>query len=52
MVLPRIAAQNGTKVLWAPPVINDKLTTVGQQLAHTLGPDLVVIGSAFGGGTL
>jgi erythromycin esterase len=38
--------------LWAPPVINDKLTTVGQQLDHTLGPDLVVIGSAFGGGTL
>jgi erythromycin esterase len=39
--------------MWAPPIINDKLTTVGQQLAHFLGPDdLVVIGSAFGGGTL
>ncbi|HEY0497084.1 MAG TPA: erythromycin esterase family protein [Kutzneria sp.] len=38
--------------LWAPPIINDRLTTVGHQLAHVLGPDLVVIGSAFGGGTL
>jgi erythromycin esterase len=37
---------------WAPPIINDKLTTVGEQLAATLGADLVVIGSAFGGGTL
>jgi erythromycin esterase len=37
---------------WAPPIINDKLTTVGEQLAATLGANLVVIGSAFGGGTL
>lgn len=37
---------------WGPPVINDKLTTVGQHLARSLGPELVVIGSAFGGGTL
>ena len=35
-----------------PPILNDKLTTLGQYLSATLGPDLVVIGSAFGGGTL
>jgi erythromycin esterase len=33
-------------------VINDKLTTLGQHLAGSLGDDLVVIGTAFGGGTL
>jgi erythromycin esterase len=38
--------------LWAPPVINEKTTTLSQHLAASLGPDLVVIGSAFGGGTL
>ncbi|MFC0435565.1 erythromycin esterase family protein [Kutzneria buriramensis] len=37
---------------WGPPIINDKLTTVGEHLAATLGSDLVVIGSAFGGGTV
>jgi erythromycin esterase len=50
-----IGAHNGhiqREPLWGPPVINDKLTTVGGHLAASLGPDLVVIGSAFGGGTL
>jgi len=50
-----IGAHNGhiqREPLWAPPVINEKLTTLGGHLAATLGPDLVVIGSAFGGGTL
>ncbi|WP_043714303.1 erythromycin esterase family protein, partial [Kutzneria sp. 744] len=50
-----VTAHNGhiqRSPLWAPPVINDKLTTLGQNLAAALGPELVVIGSAFGGGTL
>ena len=38
--------------LWAPPVINNKLTTLGQHLAAALGDDFVVIGTTFGGGTL
>ncbi|MFI9379573.1 erythromycin esterase family protein [Kutzneria sp. NPDC052558] len=50
-----VGAHNGhiqREPLWAPPVINDKLTTLGEHLAAKLGPDLVVIGSAFGGGAL
>lgn len=50
-----VGAANGhvqRQPLWAPPVINDKLTTLGQHLAGSLGDDLVVIGTAFGGGTL
>jgi hypothetical protein len=36
----------------APPVVTDPLTTVGQHLAASLGDDLIVIGSTFGGGRI
>jgi erythromycin esterase len=50
-----VGAHNGhiqRQPLWAPPIINDPQTTVGEHLAAALGDDLVVIASAFGGGTL
>ncbi|MBP2327743.1 erythromycin esterase [Kibdelosporangium banguiense] len=37
---------------WAPPIVNDKLTMVGQHLAASLGDQMVVIATCFGGGTL
>jgi erythromycin esterase len=37
---------------WAPPIVNDKLTMVGQHLAASLGEQMVVIATCFGGGTL
>jgi erythromycin esterase len=52
---PRIlvAAANGhvQKVPYlAPPFVTQAMTTLGQHLAERLGDDLVVIGSAYGGG--
>jgi erythromycin esterase len=37
---------------WAPPIVNDKLTTAGEHLAASLGDQMVVIGTCFGGGRL
>jgi erythromycin esterase len=50
-----IAAANGHIQRWpysAPPIVNDALTTVGQHLATSLGAQMVVIGTGFGGGKL
>ncbi|GAA3434861.1 erythromycin esterase family protein [Kutzneria kofuensis] len=50
-----VTAANGhiqRSPLWVPPIINDPLTTLGQHLSASLGPSLVVIGTAFGGGVL
>jgi erythromycin esterase len=35
----------------APPMVPEPMTTMGEHLAAELGDDLVVIGSAYGGGT-
>lgn len=37
---------------WAPPIVNDKLTMVGEHLAASLGEHMVVIATCFGGGNL
>lgn len=37
---------------WAPPIVNDKLTMVGEHLTASLGDQLAVIASCFGGGEL
>lgn len=50
-----LAAHNGHIQRWPlriPPVINDAQTMAGQHIARALGDDLVVIGTAFGGGEL
>ncbi|GAA1658087.1 erythromycin esterase family protein [Fodinicola feengrottensis] len=50
-----LAGANGHVQRWpfsAPPIINDPLTTVGEHLAASLGDELVVIGTTFGGGEL
>ncbi|MGH3488110.1 MAG: erythromycin esterase family protein [Actinopolymorphaceae bacterium] len=50
-----ISAANGHVQRWpfsAPPIVNDRLTTVGQHLAASLGDRMVVIGSTLGGGEL
>lgn len=50
-----IGAHNGhvqRQPLWAPPIYNDPLTTVGEHLAASLGGNFVAIGTTFGGGTL
>lgn len=48
-----VAAANGhvqRTPFSAPPFVPDPMTTMGGHLADRLGPDLVVIGTAFGGG--
>ncbi|MFL6124051.1 erythromycin esterase family protein, partial [Actinophytocola sp.] len=50
-----VAAANGHVQRWpfsAPPVMPVGMTTLGEHLAASLGERMVVIGSAFGGGTL
>jgi erythromycin esterase len=50
-----LAAANGhvqRAPFHAPPIVNDPLTMAGQHLAAALGEDMVVIGTAFGGGRL
>jgi erythromycin esterase len=50
-----LTAANGHLQRWplhVPPIINDELTTAGEHLARSLGRQMVVIGSSFGGGTL
>jgi erythromycin esterase len=37
---------------WAPPVVNEKQTALGEHLAASLGSDMVVIGTCVGGGQL
>ena len=50
-----IGAANGHVQRWpfsAPPIVNDKLTVLGEHLAAALGDQLVVIANSFGGGEL
>lgn len=50
-----IGAANGHVQRWpfsAPPIVNNELTMLGEHLAATLGEQLVVIASSFGGGEL
>jgi erythromycin esterase len=50
-----IGAANGHVQRWpfsAPPVVNNRLTMLGERLAAVLGDELVVIGGAFGGGRM
>jgi len=50
-----IGAANGHVQRWpfsAPPIVNNKLTMLGEHLAAALGDRLVVIANSFGGGEL
>jgi erythromycin esterase len=50
-----LAAANGHVQRWpfrVPPFVNDELTMAGQHLAHSLGDQMVVIATTYGGGTL
>ncbi|WP_432973784.1 erythromycin esterase family protein [Dactylosporangium sp. CA-233914] len=50
-----IGAANGHVQRWpfsAPPIVNDQLTMLGEHLAASLGDQMVVIATSFGGGDL